>query len=663
MNIFTKLVLACASTFLVQQASAQSLLDNFENTRLLTYPAAGGVFTAGVANPGTNAVNPSPTCASFARNAAIQYDYLVIKTTSGNNFVSVADYAAGTKRISLKFRSPAAGVAVQLVLQNGAKVASGYPNGNFGGAFNATTTVANAWEVLTFTYTAGAGGAFDPTVSATDVDQMTLLIAPNTTNGSTFYLDDITGPEVSTTGSGGTTPPVNSRLLDNFEGTRLLTYPAAGGVFTAGVANPGSNAVNPSPTCASFARNAAIQYDYLVFKLNTTPSRFGNVSNFATGNQQVSIKFRSPAAGVAVQLVMQNGAKVASGYPNGNFGGAFNATTTVANAWEVLTFTYTAGAGGTFDPTVSASDVDQMTLLIAPNTSNGGTFYLDDITGPAGVAAAPPGVQAVNQLWDNHEGVRVIKYITYKTSGSYRRDTLNNAPSAANPSANVMRYKRLLTQYDALVVHPMGAPLADVSPYRSNTLHMTMKVFSPRPGILFQITLQDSTVANGSNYPAGRNSEYTATTTATNAWETLTFNFINSPSATPSTGLNEIVLLIAPNTTTPIRTFLDDWNGPSLTNFVSATRTEKTEAAAFAPIYPNPTHDVAHLPFNLAKAATVSLAVYDAMGRRVANVLPSQARAAGQFTVEVNTAKLAPGLYTCRLLVDGVALARQLVVQ
>ena len=29
----------------------------------------------------------------------------------------------------------------------------------------------------------------------------------------------------------------------------------------------------------------------------------------------------------------------------------------------------------------------------------------------------------------------------------------------------------------------------------------------------------------GTNYPAGRNSEYTAATTATNEWKTLTFIF------------------------------------------------------------------------------------------------------------------------------------------
>ena len=667
MKLFTKLFLAGASLALGHAASAQTLLDNFENTRRLSYPNNSGALVQTAANPGTNAVNGSPTCASYVRSGPTQYDYLVMTPSAAPaRFASVADYAARTKRISLKFRSPAAGVPVQLVLQNSVKANTNmYPNGKYAGNFDAVTTVANAWETLTFTFTAGAPGDFDATVSATDVDQMTMLIAPNTNGAGTYYFDDVTGPDPATGGgTGGGTTPVASILLDNFQNTRLLTYPNNSGALTQTQANPASNAVNPSPTCARYVRSAPTQYDYLVMTPSTAPGRFGNVSNFAAGTQRISLKFYSPAVGVPVQIVLQNGAKANTNmYPNGKYAGNFDAVTTVANAWETLTFTFTAGAPGDFDATVTAEDVDQLTMLIAPNTNGGGTYYFDDVTGPANRTGGTVVPQAVAQLWDNHEGTRVVKYIGYKTSGSYRRDTLNNAPSAANPSANVMRYKRLLSQYDALVLHPVGAPLADVTPFRTNAVRMSLKVFSPRPGILFQITLQDSTVANGSNYPAGRNSEYQATTTATNAWETLTFAFTNAPSATSSVGLNEIVLLIAPNTTAPVRTFLDDWFGPSLVGYVSGTRTVQTAAAAFAPLYPNPTHEVARLPFSLEKAATVSLAVYDALGRRVAEVLAPQTRPAGAFTAEVNTAKLAPGLYTCRLLVDGVALSRQLSVE
>ena len=450
-------------------------------------------------------------------------------------------------------------------------------------------------------------------------------------------------------------------LYDNFETTRIVSYPVAEGVFTQNTANPGTNAVNGSTTCALYTRAAGSQFAVIGVKPNS--ARMATVAAYAAGTKRISIKFRSPAVGVVVQAVLQNSTKSNTNvYPNGKFGGDFNATTTVANAWETLTFTYTAAGAGNFDPTVLATDVDQMVFLVAPNTNNGATYYLDDIMGPE-LIAGPTSSLAVSQLYDNFQGTRAIKYIRYKSSGGLNADTLNPATSTGNPSTRVARYTRSTQQFDALVVHPRGAALADVTPFKSNVLRMTMKVFSPAPGIVFQITLQDSTTANATNYPTGRNSEYTATTTLTNAWETLTFNFINTPSATPNTGLNEIVLLISPNTTVRRRVYLDDWTGPSLVGFVSGARTVQTAAAAFAPVFPNPTSGLTQLPFSLQKPAVVSLAVYDNLGRRVAQVLDNQSRQAGAFTAQLNAASLAPGLYTCRLTVDGVALTRPLSVE
>ena len=452
-------------------------------------------------------------------------------------------------------------------------------------------------------------------------------------------------------------------LYDNFETTRLVSYPVVEGTLVQNAPNPGTNAVNGSATCASYARAGGAQYAVLVMKPNN--ARMADVAAYATGGaKRITVKFRSPAVGVTVGAVLQNSTKSnSSGYPAGKFGTEFTAVTTVANAWEMLTFTPSPAGGGNFDATVLSTDIDQMLFQVAPNSNNASTYYLDDITGPELLAVTPPTNLAVRQLYDNYDGTRAIKYIAPKTSGGLKVDTLNPAPSAANNSARVARYTRSTNQFDVLVMQPRGAALADVSNFKNNNLHMTLKVFSVAPGVLYQITLQDSTVAGANNYPAGRNSEYTATTTATNAWETLSFNFVNAPSGIPNTGLNEIVLLVAPNTMTKRKIYLDDFFGPSLVGFVSATRTVQTSTAAFAPAYPNPTSGLTQLPYSLLRPAVVSLAVFDNLGRRVAQVLDQQARLAGQFSAALDATKLAPGLYTCRLTVDGVALTRPLSVE
>ncbi len=452
-------------------------------------------------------------------------------------------------------------------------------------------------------------------------------------------------------------------LYDNFENVRLLNYVRTDGVFTQNAPNPGTNAVNSSPTCGKYVRNAGVQFDVIQIKPAAANNKLADLSAYAAGTKKLTLKFYSPAVGISLQAVMQNAGKATTGYPNGNFGGTFDVKTTKANEWELLTFAYTAGAAGGFDPTVKATDADQIVLLIAPNTNTGQTFYLDDIMGPDFVANTAPVV--TDQLYDNYEGTRAIGYSYNKTSGSIKLDTLNPMVGAGNPSARVMRYTRSTQQYDALVVRPTGAPLADVAPFLTGAKQMTMKVYSPAPGLTFQITLQDSTAAGPTNYPAGRHSEYLAITTATNAWETLVFTFANRPSAAvANTSINEIVLLIAPNTTTKRRVYIDDWTGPRKTNFTpTGVRPVLSNSALLEPVYPNPATGRALLPVYLRKAATVGLSVHDALGRRVATPMPAALHAAGSFDADIPTAGLAPGLYLLRFEVDGVVMTQRLSVR
>ena len=476
MKTFTKILLAAGLVTLGSRAaSAQVLYDNFENTRIVTYSYVSGAL-APIANPGGGTVNTSTTCGKYDRDAT-QYAVVVISPTAApNRMADVSAYAAGTKKISMKFRSPAPGTPIQIVLQNKAKAATGYPNGNYGGTFDIkTTAAAGVWETLTFAYTAGAAGGFDPTTAATDVDQMVVLVAPNTTTPNTYYLDDIMGPEIA-----APTTTATAVVLDNFENIRLLNYPTVQGTLNQAAANPGSSAGNTSSTVASFVRDGS-QFSTIV----ATPKagKFADVSGYASGTLKISMKFRGTGPGTKVQVVLQNKAKTALNYPNGNYGGTFDATTTAAaNTWETLTFTYTAGSGGGFDPSVLSTDVDQLALLIGFNSTVTSTFYFDDLTGPAQATA-------------------------------------------------------------------------------------------------------------------------------------------------------------------------------------TATRTSQTSLAALAPAYPNPAAGLTHLPYSLKQNATVSLGVYDAMGRRVATVLDAQAKPAGDYIADLPTSSLAPGFYTCRLVVDGVALTRSLSVQ
>ncbi|RZK29190.1 MAG: hypothetical protein EOO63_09585, partial [Hymenobacter sp.] len=241
------------------------------------------------------------------------------------------------------------------------------------------------------------------------------------------------------------------QLLDNFENTRLVNYPTPQGTFTV-VANPGSSTANSSASCGSYVRDGGQPYATLNAVLNSN-YKFASVADYVAGTKRITMKFRSMApVGTSIQLVLQNRAKAIVTpyvYPQGNFSGVFNATTTATNAWETLTFTY---AAATSDPTVTATDIDQIAMLIAPNSSSALTYYIDDLMGPER-AAAPP--VATDQLLDNHDGTRAIKYKRNRTGGSFRVDTLNPYKVTGNMSNNVFRYSRSTQQYDGLYMGPV----------------------------------------------------------------------------------------------------------------------------------------------------------------------------------------------------------------
>lgn len=77
--------------------------------------------------------------------------------------------------------------------------------------------------------------------------------------------------------------------------------------------------------------------------------------------------------------------------------------------------------------------------------------------------------------------------------------------------------------------------------------------------------------------------------------------------------------------------------------------------------YPNPFNPSTTISFSLLKQAKVSLKVYDAMGREVANLL-NETRPAGNHSVRFNGAKLSSGVYFYKLCADGLVLTKKMLL-
>lgn len=69
--------------------------------------------------------------------------------------------------------------------------------------------------------------------------------------------------------------------------------------------------------------------------------------------------------------------------------------------------------------------------------------------------------------------------------------------------------------------------------------------------------------------------------------------------------------------------------------------------------WPNPVQDKLHIDYNLPKNSYLSCIIYDAMGRKVKEVLPASTKQlAGNYTILIDTDELLTGLYYCQLTIN-----------
>ena len=98
-----------------------------------------------------------------------------------------------------------------------------------------------------------------------------------------------------------------------------------------------------------------------------TDAGFANPIPFTAMDQKLSIRVRSPAAGIPVMLKVEDG-------DDANVFAEIIATTTVADDWEVLEFDYT----GSIDP-VNVTYEKAVIFFNFPNAGDGSVYYWDDV--------------------------------------------------------------------------------------------------------------------------------------------------------------------------------------------------------------------------------------------------------------------------------------------
>ena len=312
------------------------------------------------------------------------------------NAIATIPFTATNKTMTVRVYSPAIGVRVRLKVENAA-------NGAITVETDAITTVANAWETLSFNFANPGtnppvgGGATAALNLANIYNKASIFFDFGLGNGGSgplpanrvYYFDDLS----FVTGSSGTvTPPPPPPTPTS---TVLVSFDEA---TPPGLIDFGTNGAGPVIVIDPIGgtNKVAKVFKYIASEqwAGTTVATVGvGTTNaiatipFTATNKTMTVRVYSPAVGVRVRLKVENAA-------NGGITVETDAITTMANAWETLSFNFANPAtnppvGGGATAALNLANVyNKASLFFDFGLGNGGSgplpadriYYFDDLS-------------------------------------------------------------------------------------------------------------------------------------------------------------------------------------------------------------------------------------------------------------------------------------------
>lgn len=330
--------------FLGSNLSAQTIWDNFEDTRKGTYGFINGTFIPYFENPDPTGANTSSIAANYTRNAVELFDVIVLDALMAD----LSDYLSGAKQMSIDVWSPVAGTVVQISLENDVLAEpANFPTGRHS-AYFATTTVAMGWETLTFDFSDQP----DASVANDNVNRMVLLFAPNTNTGDTYFFDNLIGPELAADPCEGIATDLD--IFNDFECNQNTNFVFShAGLNFRRVLNP-DQMINTSDYVATYTRNAEEEFDIIIGLFD---------SNLALdASDRIEFDVWDPNAPTEVIISLQNASN--------DVILEMTATTSISSAWNTLTF----------DPSsvTAATDIAKFVILFDPGVFTNDQYYFDN---------------------------------------------------------------------------------------------------------------------------------------------------------------------------------------------------------------------------------------------------------------------------------------------
>lgn len=302
----------------------------FENTVLnYSFSDFGDVSSSLVNNPDISGINLSSKVGKTVKNNGAQ-------TWGGTIMVldNPIDFTT-LRKFRIKVWSPRIGAVVKLKLEN-------LTDAGINHEVDQVTTVANAWQYLTYDFSAANfAQSYSKVILFFDFG--------NPGNGATYYFDDIYL-------TNGDEPKI---LPLTFESS-TINYALGdfGGAFATKIANPNVSGINTTANVVKVVKNAGSEVWAGNAITLTEPIDFSVY-------HKIKIKVWSPQAGIPILLKLENSA-------NTGINRELSVNTTVANGWEELTYDFSG---------INNNNAYQNIVLFFDFGTNGtgASYYFDDI--------------------------------------------------------------------------------------------------------------------------------------------------------------------------------------------------------------------------------------------------------------------------------------------
>ena len=232
---------------------------------------------------------------------------------------------------------------------------------------------------------------------------------------------------------------------------------------------------------------------------------------FASNSTQMTVRVWSPDAGIPVRLKVEDANDPAISVET-------EVNTTVASAWDTLTFDFTSPAAGNLN---LGQTYDKVTIFFNFGTDGATagtkTYYWDDVAFGAPTGKAKP------ELPITFEDTATVDYQLNDFGGNASQIIVD----PTDPTNLVVESVKSNTAQDFAGTTAGDDGLEAPIPFALGNTRMTARVWSPDAGIPVRLKVENAAASNISV-------ETEVVTTVDSAWETLEFDFTNEAPNTPA---------------------------------------------------------------------------------------------------------------------------------